>query len=117
MQEKSHALSQIDALGQRNDLLESQAEDLEARVRSFREKTSQLESQNEVLANNQQIPIKPLGRKSFLELGPDAVNKTKAAYKDAFFQDINTYGEKRGLEAESLILRDKETGKQLQVGG
>ena len=47
---------------------------------------------------------KALGRKRLRELGPNAVNHTKAAYKKRFKDSIDSYGRNRGLKLRQMIL-------------
>lgn len=57
---------------------------------------------------------KRLGRKRIHEVGPGAVKKTKAAYKKRFVEEVNKYGETRGLVLDKMILRD-ENGEIMVV--
>ena len=57
---------------------------------------------------------KRLGRKRIHELCPGAVKLTKSAYKKRFVEEINKFGETRGLVVEKLILRD-EAGEPLVI--
>ena len=49
------------------------------------------------------------------KLGPDAISKTRTSYRETFVEQVNNFGEKRGLEVEKIILREKESGQQLEV--
>ena len=51
---------------------------------------------------------KRFGRKRIHDVGPGAVKQTKAAYKKRFVEEINQFGETRGLVMEKLILRDAD---------
>ena len=48
-------------------------------------------------------------------MSTEAVKKTRTAYRETFVDQVNQYGEKRGLVVEKLVLRDKDSGKQLEV--
>ena len=46
------------------------------------------------------------GRKPVEQIGPDALKTTKAAYKRRFRQDVNRFGENRGLTLDQIILKN-----------
>ena len=56
---------------------------------------------------------KVLGTTKFNELGRDAKNKTRAAYKEKA-QELNEFGANRGLTVNKIILRD-ENGKKVPI--
>ena len=58
--------------------------------------------------SEEKIRERRLGRKRVNEIGPGALKKTKSAYKKRFVEEINKFGENRGLIDEKLVLRDKD---------
>ena len=56
---------------------------------------------------------KVLGTMKFNELGPDAKNRTRAAYREKA-QELNEFGANRGLTVKEIILRD-ENGCKVPV--
>ena len=49
------------------------------------------------------------------ECGPDAITKTKKAYREKFGDQIDQFGERRGLVLEKMVLKDNENGERLEV--
>lgn len=89
---------------------------LETKVRELQQEVHHQNAVNEQQQQQQQQkPNKPLGKKKFTDLSKDGVAKTKASYREAFMDQINQFGENRELVGESIILRDKSNGQQLEV--
>ena len=98
-----HRLSAVeleaDARAQNNDQLQTRLEELQ------KEKEKQQKSDD---------ATKVLGRKRLHDLGPTQIKATRAAYRKKFLEAINTFGINRGLELETMILRDKD-GERLVI--
>jgi outer membrane murein-binding lipoprotein Lpp len=92
-------------LSNHNKALVSEMQESHAEVDSLKDKVKQHEK---VIGNIEKRKSETLGQKNFLHLGPDAITKTKSAYKKKFVEDVNNYGETRGLVVDKIILRDKD---------
>ena len=91
--------SEADTRAQSNDQLQIRLEELEKE----REKQQKGNDAPEIL-----------GRKRLHDLGPTQIKATRAAYRKKFLEAINTFGSNRGLELETMILRDKD-GERLVI--
>ena len=103
-------------LTQRNQFLCRHMQALESEVVETRQENDILKQKNSELEKEKEKTSKKqvLGRKKLVDLGPDAVARTKASYREKVANEINSFGENRGLVVQSLILRDEE-GRQLEV--
>ena len=90
-----------------------EAEMREKEVENIKLKESNIDLQQQQRQNQKES--KPLGRKKFSELGSDAISLTRASYRETFVDPVNRYGENRGLVVDKIVLRDKDSGKQLEV--
>ena len=73
-----------------------------------------LKAENDRLNREEKSRQKVLGRKKLSEMGKGGAEKTRASYRERLVDEINHYGEARGLCLETLVLRD-EDGRQLNV--
>ena len=73
-----------------------------------------LRAENDRLNREEKSRGKVLGRKKLKDMGKGGAEKTKASYRERLVNEINNYGEARGLCLETLVLRD-EDGHQLKV--
>ena len=102
-------------LGERGEFLCHHINALESEVLEKNGKNDALKESNYELLRQQEKANKPLGRKMFAELGKDAISKTRTSYQETFVDPINQYGERRGMVVEKIVLREKESGQQLEV--
>ena len=106
----------VSSLSEKKQFLAGRANGLEAELRENRQALQLLDEQKAALERQaaKSKPEQTLARKKFADLGVDAVNKTKAAYKQKIFDDVNSFGKNRGLVVDKLVLRD-ENGRTLEV--
>ena len=76
-------------------------------------KTNTPSSSNSAANSASNSVKKVLGTTKFSELGRDAKNKTRAAYREKA-QELNKFGENRGLVVDEIILRD-ENGRKVPI--
>ena len=113
-------LSQIGDLRQQNTNLrhrlsavESEADARAQTSNRLQDRVDELEKEKKKQQNGNDAP-EILGRKRLHDLGPTQIKATRAAYRQKFLQAINTFGSNRGLELETMILRDKD-GERLVI--
>ena len=100
---------------QRSKFLENHIHALETEMQEKLHENDTLKKSNADLQRQLQQENKPLGKKKFSELGPDAISKTRSSYREAFVNRVNHYGENRNLVVERLVLREKDSGEQLEI--
>ena len=100
---------------ERNIFLTSHIATMESEVCNKQREVDRLQADNQQLRQEKERSAKPYGQKRLSECGPDAVNKTKQAYKKQWGEKIDKFGEKRGLVLEKMVLKDSENGERLEV--
>jgi chromosome segregation ATPase len=94
-------LSQFQEQEEKNRFLSNHYQALATETEENQEEIASLKStikgQQKIINENVKQKTKSLGRKNIQDLGPDAINKTKAAYKKKFVDDVNKFGATRGL--------------------
>ena len=105
------AENRISNLTNRLTAAESETDDILKQNSKLRTDMKKLEAEKK---EEEKRKEKRLGRKRIHNIGPGAVKKTKAAYKKRFVEEVNTFGETRGLVLDKMILRD-ENGEPMMV--
>ena len=100
---------------ERNTFLTGHITAMENDVCERQQEADRLQADNQQLRREKEQSAKPYGQKRLSECGPDAVNKTKQAYKKQWGEKIDKFGEKRGLVLEKMVLKDAENGERLEV--
>lgn len=73
-----------------------------------------LKAENKRLIGKEKSREKVLGRKKLKDMGKGGAERTKASYRERLVDEINHFGEARGLVLETVTLRDND-GRQLKV--
>ena len=82
---------------ERNIFLTNHITAMETEVAERQREVDRLQTDNQQLQREKEQSAKPLGQKRLSECGPDAVTKTKQAYRKQWGDKIDKFGEKRGL--------------------
>ena len=92
-----------------NTALEEETQEKQNELRELKNKRNMPSSSH----NAESSTPKVLGQVKFTDLGPDARNKMRAAYKKKV-EELNVFGSNRGLTVNQLILRD-QNGRKVPV--
>ena len=95
--------------------LESEAAAKDTQITNSLQENQQLRLSNQELQQQQKQALKPLGYKRLSECGPDAITKTRHAYREKYKEDVNNYGQNRGLTLDKLVLKNTENGEPFVV--
>ena len=100
---------------ERNIFLANHVAAVESDVVERQREVDRLEADNQDLRREKEKATKPYGLKPLSECGPDAVTKTKQAYRQRFGEPIDKFGENRRLTLDKMVLKDKENGQRLEI--
>ena len=95
--------------------LESDVAAKDSQITNSLQENQQLRLSNQELQQQQKQASKPLGYKRLSECGPDAITKTRRAYREKYGEDVNKYGQNRGLTLDRMILKNTENGEPFVV--
>ena len=103
--------AKVDDLASRNVFLNQHVAALERETNEQNQELNAIREQNKALKKSgetDQKASKPLGEKPFSQLGRDAQNRTRAAYRKKVREEIDPFGANRRLTTKKIILCDDE---------